>query len=97
MTTIYALKDKTTGLYLTKSSALKELCSNTKTFSKKERAYAVAKGTKAYFWIAIANLTKGKRGYRVNIGSQEFTDYLYDLRLKHPLEVVEIEIEESEV
>lgn len=94
MPKVYVLKDKETGLFLTKGDELSDLTSTTRMFKHENNARKAAKAYKTYMWYAVAQLTKGKRGYRVDIGKPKFNEYITNLILNHQFEVVQIELSE---
>lgn len=92
MTTIYALKDSSTGMYLTKHNTFQELSTTTRTFQTKEKAYKVARKESTYMWILVKKLTYGRRYARINISNENFKKRVRTILSNKPLQVVNVEM-----
>lgn len=93
MTTIYALRDNLSGMYLTKHNTFQELSTTTRTFQSKEKAYKVAKKESTYMWILIKRMTYGQRYARVNISDEYFKKRVRQMRTDETLQVVDVTIQ----
>lgn len=94
MTIIWTLKDSLSGEYLTKADTLQRLSTTTRTFQKQDKARKVANDYHTYIWVAIKELSYGRRHYRVNISDKKFKDYVYKLFTERRFEPTQVSIHE---